>query len=213
MEKLDFKKLYKDLYRPGREPCVIQVPEIRFLQVDGRGDPNEPGGAYQSALELLYTLTYTIKMSPKSGSAPDGYVEYVVPPLEGLWWTEQGSFGSGGGDKSAFCWTAMIRQPDFVTPEVFAWAAQAAEKKKPHLDIKKARLASFTEGLCVQCMHIGHYDTESATIEKIERYARENGLTFDLSEKRRHHELYLNDPRKVAAHQIKTILRYPVRKI
>jgi hypothetical protein len=155
MGKLEYVKEFPELYAPGTAPSLIDVPEMLFLTVDGCGDPNDPEGEYTKALELLYALTYTIKMSPKGGNAPEGYFEYSVPPLEGLWW-----FGDGAGDvltadKRQYRWTSMIRQPEFVTPGVFEWAAGEVRRKKK-LDTSRALLTRFREGLCVQCMHIGH---------------------------------------------------------
>lgn len=210
MDKLDYKKEYKDLYLPKSTPAEIVVPPMTFIMVDGRGDPNEPGGEYQTAVELLYALSYTIKMSRKSGNAPAGYFDYVVPPLEGLWWLDDGK-EIDFSQKSHFCWTSMIRQPDFVTPAVFAWACREAQRKK-QLDTARARLALFAEGLCVQCMHIGPFDDEPATIAKMERYIAANGFVNDIGEERRHHEIYLSDPRKAAASKMKTVLRIPVRR-
>lgn len=211
MEKIDYKKTDKALYRPKAEPEIIEVPEMQFIQIDGCGNPNLPDGEYQKAVEILYSLAYTIKMMPKNGIVPRNYVEYVVPPLEGLWWLqdkEEFDFGQ----KSKFCWTSMIRQPDFVTEEIFASALEMANAKKPHLNFSKARLSTFTEGLCVQCMHLGSFDDEPETLKRMEYFIQENDLISDLSEKRRHHEIYLNDPRKVDVSKMKTILRYPVRR-
>lgn len=213
MEKMDYKKEYKDLYLPGTEPVLIQVPKIAFIMVDGKGDPNLPDGEYTAAVELLYALTYTIKMSKMSGSAPAGYFEYVVPPLEGLWWYEDGGGFTFEKSKSQFCWTSMIRQPEFVTPDIFTAACAAAAKKKPGLDVSLARFSELEEGLCVQCMHIGPYDTEPATVEKMDRYILKNGYAVDLSDTRPHHEIYLGDPRKGDPEKLKTVIRHPVRKI
>jgi hypothetical protein len=212
VEKLDYKKEYKDLYLPGTKPVLIQVPKIAFIMVDGRGDPNLPDGEYSRAMEVLYALTYTIKMSKMGGRAPKGYFEYVVPPLEGLWWYEDGGGFDLKKSKSQFCWTSMIRQPEFVTPELFAAACEAAAKKKPGLDLSKARFSEFEEGLCVQCMHIGHYDAEPETVEKMDSFVNENGYVCDLSDTRRHHEIYLGDPRKGDPEKMKTVIRHPVRK-
>ncbi|WRS28701.1 GyrI-like domain-containing protein [Oscillospiraceae bacterium MB08-C2-2] len=212
MEKLDYKKKFKELYQPKTEPGVIDVPEMKFVQFDGRGNPNEENGEYQGAIETLYALSYAIKMLPKNGPAPLDYFEYVVPPLEGFWWladSEEFDYSS----KSKFCWTSMIRQPEFVTDAVFAAACEITAKKKPHLILAKARLVSFTEGLCVQCMHHGSFDDEPATLEKMKVFMAENGLQNDLSDTRRHHEIYLSDPRKVDTAKMKTILRYPVKRM
>ncbi len=211
MDKMDYKKAYKELYQPKTVPGVVDVPEMTFIQVDGQGDPNEPGGEYLRAVEILYALSYTIKMAPKNGLAPEGYFEYVVPPLEGQWWQE-GIHGVDYTRKDKFCWTAMIRQPEFVDPQVYAAAVETVNRKKPQINVAKARLVTFTEGLCVQCMHIGSYDEEPATVEKMNNYIAEQGLLCDLSDIRKHHEIYLSDPRKSDTTKLKTIVRHPVRK-
>lgn len=211
MGKLEYVKAFPELYAPGTAPSLIDVPEMLFLQVDGCGDPNDPEGEYFKALELLYALAYTIKMSPKGGNALEGYFEYSVPPLEGLWW-----FGDGAGDvltadKRQYRWTSMIRQPDFVTPGVIEWAAGEVKRKKK-LDTSRARLARFREGLCVQCMHIGPYALEPATVERMHAYMEASGLICDLSDVRKHHEIYLGDPRRTAPEKLRTVLRHPVRR-
>jgi hypothetical protein len=210
MGKMDYKKADKALYQPKTEPDVIDVPAMTFIQLDGCGDPNEPEGEYQKAVQALYSLSYTIKMSPKNGPAPQGYFEYVVPPLEGLWWQE-GIRGVDLSRKDMFCWTAMIRQPDFVNEEVFAAAVAALNRKKPEINVSRAGLVTFTEGLCVQCMHIGSYDDEPATIAQTNTFITEHNLLCDFSEDRRHHEIYLSDPRRTAASKLKTVLRHPVK--
>lgn len=212
MEKLDYKKKFKELYQPKSVPSVIDVPQMKFIMVDGRGNPNDENSAYQSAIQTLYALSYAIKMIPKSGNTPTNYFEYVVPPLEGLWWlADSGEFDYSS--KSKFCWTSMIRQPEFVTEEVFGAVCEMTVKKKPQLDFSKARLEAFTEGLCVQCMHQGSFDEEPATLEKMKAFMAEHGLQSDLSDTRPHHEIYLSDPRKVDIAKMKTVLRYPVRRI
>ena len=146
---------------------------------------------------------------------PEGYFDYVVPPLEGFWNVDDGSFFGGGAtipDKSKLVWTSLIRQPDFVTDEVFEYAKALLAKKKPGLDVKKARIERITEGLCVQVMHIGSYDDEPATIITMDKFAEEQGYLLDMNESRRHHEIYLNDPRKVALEKLKTIIRHPIKK-
>ena len=204
---IDFKKIEKDLYQPKTTPSIIDVPEMIFIAVDGKGDPNT-SEEYKAALEILYGLSYSIKMGNKA------ILEYVVPPLEGLW-------NIGGGfnkdepmitDKSKLEWTSLIRQPDFVTTEVFEAAKTALAKKKPELDLSKARLIKLTEGLCVHVMHIGSYDDEPATIEAMEQYAVDSGYAIDISDTRRHHEIYLSDPCKVAPEKLKTVIRHPVKR-
>ncbi|MCL2337011.1 MAG: GyrI-like domain-containing protein [Firmicutes bacterium] len=199
---VDFKKSEKELYQPKTKPAVIDVPEMTFIAIDGKGDPNN-SGAYAAAIETLYGFSYAIKMGNKS------VLEYVVPPLEGFW-TVKG--GAAIADKSKFLWTVLIRQPDFATEEVFAAAAFALAQKKPNLDLAPARLTKIKEGLCVQAMHIGPYDDEPATVAMLEQYAGANGYAIDLSATRRHHEIYLSDPRKTAPEKLKTVIRLPIRK-
>jgi hypothetical protein len=209
MYKLDYKKVFKQLYNPAENPAIITVPNMRFIMVDGNGDPNDEGGAYQKVVELLFGLSYTIKMGK---NRPPDYFEYVVPPLEGLWWYSDGAYYDVS-KKADFCWTMMIRQPEFVTTELFESAKLAMKKKKPELNVEIARLNDFEEGLCVQSMHIGPYDDEPKTVEKMDAFARENGLIIDFSDTRRHHEIYLSDPRKVEPSMIKTVLRHPFKKL
>ncbi len=212
MAAFDFKKEQKDLYQPGPQPCVIHVPEMLFLMVDGQGDPNT-AKAYEQALEVLYGLSYAIKMSKMSAAPPQGYFEYVVPPLEGQWWTPQGGYdGKKPGEKDRLQWTSMIRQPDFVTPDVLEAAKAALHKKKPGLDTDLARLARWTEGLSAQILHVGPYDDEPETIARMDEYMAQQGFCLDFSGERKHHEIYLGDPRKTAPEKLKTILRHPVRK-
>lgn len=212
--KLDYKKEFKDLYMPKRKPTLIDVPTMNFIMVDGRGNPNDKDGEYQSAVELLYGLSYTIKMSKMGNYQPKGYFEYVVPPLEGLWWMKDCKIDLTNKDK--LYWTSMIRQPEFVTKEVFQWACSEIIKKKPHLDISKVQFKTFTEGLCVQIMHIGPYDDEPKTVAQIENYIESNNLRNAISTVqsdgtiRRHHEIYLSDPRKTSPEKLKTVLRHPV---
>lgn len=209
METLDYKKAYPDLYQPKTAPAVVDVPAMTFIMVDGIGDPNDGGGAYAKALELLYALSFTIKMSHKGTAPIEGYFPYVVPPLEGLWSQKDGA-AVDYAHKNDFCWTSMIRQPEFVTPEVFQWACAGVAAKKG-LDTAPARLETYTEGLCVQCMHLGPYDDEPATLERLDGFAAQQGLVLDLGD-RRHHELYLSDPRRCKPERMRTVLRHPVRK-
>lgn len=209
MDKFDYKKEYKDLYQPSAKPSVTDVPEMIFIAVDGKGDPNTCE-EYKTAMELLYGLSFTIKMSKLNGTQPEGYFEYVVPPLEGLW-RQENTYGIDYSRKADFIWTSMIRQPEFVTTEVFEAAKAALAKKKPHLDVSKARLMRLTEGLCIQIMHKGPYDSEPASIEKLTRFAAENGYEQDFSESRLHHEIYLSDPRKCAPERLRTVIRHPIR--
>ncbi|OPJ61210.1 GyrI-like domain-containing protein [Clostridium oryzae] len=209
-DKFDFKKEFKELYMPKTKPMIIDVPEIIFIMIDGKGNPNTCK-EYKNAMEVLYGLSYSIKMSKMSGTQPDGYFEYVVPPLEGLWWTNGERFdGIHIKNKDEFCWTSMIRQPNFVTVEVFETAKKVLTKKKPNLDLSLARLEVFNEGKCAQIMHIGSFDDEPSTIKVLEEFIVEAGYQNDISEKRKHHEIYLSDPRKVSSEKLKTVIRHPI---
>lgn len=211
MDKIDYKKTEKHLYLP-KTPAILEVPEMVFFAVDGRGDPNT-SPAYAAAIEILYGLSFTVKMSKMGGDAPEGYFEYVVPPLEGLWWMEDPAFdGKAPADKSAFLWTAMIRQPDFVTEDVFLWARAKLAEKKPGLNLTGARFLRWREGLCAHVLHVGPYDAEPATIDKLSSFIAEQGFVPDFSPERRHHEIYLGDPRRTAPERLKTVIRHPVRK-
>jgi len=211
-DKFDYKKEYKDLYMPKTKPSIIEVPEMIFIMVDGKGNPNTCE-EYKNAMEVLYGLSYSIKMSKMNGTQPKGYFEYVVPPLEGLWWVEDDNFdGINITDKDKFCWTSMIRQPEFVTIEVFETVKQALLKKKPELDFSTTRLSIYKEGLCAQIMHIGPYDDEPATIKVMEEFIVNEGYINDISIARLHHEIYLGDPRKTKPEKLKTVIRHPIRK-
>ena len=205
----DFKKEYKELYAPKKGPGIIEVPPVTYVAVRGSGDPNEEGGAYQQAIAVLYAISYTIKMSKKGSRQIEGYTDFVVPPLEGFWWQDAAE-GIDYAHKEAFNWIAVIRLPDFVTREVFGWAVEEAAAKKK-IDCSIAEYLRVREGLCVECLHVGSYDDEPATVEAMDAFAREQGYEIDLSEERRHHEVYLSDARKVAADKLKTIVRHPIK--
>jgi hypothetical protein len=206
----DFIREQKELYRPKTEPSIIEVPEMAFFAVDGKGDPNAETGAYAEAIKLLYTLSYTVKMNGKKRPLP-GYFDYRVPPLEGLWQMAGGKPGVDYNDKAGFVWTGMICQPAFVDQAAFIWACGEAQKKKG-LDTSSARLWLFREGLCVQMLHIGPYDAEPASVEKMDAYLARHGYRSDLGA-RRHHEIYLSDPGRTAPEKLKTIIRHPVAKL
>ena len=203
MLKMDYKKDYKDIYLPKAVPAVIDVPPMSFIMVDGNGDPK--GEEYQAAVSILYSLSYTIKMKGKDIA---GYFDYTVFPLEGLWWYESGGFDLGRRD--VWRWISMIRQPDFVTADVFCWAVELAGKKKPELDFSKARFELFSEGLCVQMMHIGPFADEPVTVAQMNDFIEQNGLINMTGTEHKHHEIYLSDPNKVKPEKMKTIIRLPV---
>ena len=206
----DFKKEYKEFYMSKSVPEIVTVPKANYIAVRGMGDPNQEGGAYQSAVSILYAVAYTLKMSYKTDYRIEGFFEYVVPPLEGFWWQE-GVDGIDYGDKSTFHWISVIRLPEFVTKKDFDWAVEEAARKKK-LDCFLAEFLTIEEGLCVQIMHIGPFDNEPSTVALMDQYIAENGYANDMNEARRHHEIYLSDARKAAPEKWKTIIRHPIRK-
>ena len=206
----DYKKEYKEFYLPKNEPSIVTVPKMNFIAVRGSGDPNEEEGEYKQAIGLLYGIAFTIKMSKKGSHRIEGYFDYVVPPLEGFWWQDD-SDRIDYSRKNDFKWISVIRLPDFVTKEDFDWAVEEATKKKKQ-DFSKVEFFTYDEGICVQCMHIGSYDDEPATIGLMDNYAKEQGYQTDISDRRYHHEIYLSDARKTEKEKLKTVIRHPVRK-
>lgn len=204
----DFKKEYKEFYLPPVTPTLVDVPPANYIAVSGTGNPNDEGSEYKDSIGLLYGIAFTIKMSNKGGRQIEGYFDYVVPPLEGLWWSENGEVNYA--HKEAFHFISMIRLPEFVTRADFDWAvAEATRKKKT--DFSKVEFFHYEEGRCVQCMHIGPFDSEPITIGKMKAFAEQQGLSIEMDDVRRHHEIYLSDPRKTAADKLKTVIRYPVK--
>ena len=209
----DFKKEYKAYYLPPRKPELIEIPQMHFLAVRGKGDPNAAEGAYQQALAKLYAVAYTLRMSQRAGKMIAGFYEYVVPPLEGLW--QQSGTEDGGLDysrKQDLEWISMIRLPDFITEADVLWAVTAAERKKK-LSCADVEFFTYDEGLCAQVMHHGSYDSEPETVAEMHGFMQKNGLVPDFSAVRQHHEIYLNDARRTAPEKLKTVIRIPVRHI
>ena len=205
----DYKKAYPALYLPKAEPSLVTIPPMNFLAVRGKGDPNDPEGAYQTAVGALYAVAFTIKMSKLGGRGIEGYFDYVVPPLEGFW-RQDGVMGVDFTRKRDFQWISCIRLPEFVTPEDFRWAADEAVRRKGQAAAGVEWL-TVDESLCVQMMHIGSYDDEPASVAKMEAFIAANGLESDFGDARHHHEIYLSDPRRVPPERRKTVLRHPVR--
>ena len=204
----DYKKEYRDLYVPPKKPTIVTVPPLNFVAVRGSGDPNEEDGAYQQALQTLYGIAYTIKTSKKGAHQIEGYFDYVVPPLEGFWW-QDGVKGVDYASKQDFCWISAIRLPDFVTQEDFKWAVGEATRKKK-ADFSVAEMLTIDEGLCVQCLHVGPYDNEPATVERMHAFAADQGYALDITDERHHHEIYLGDPRRTAPERLRTVVRHPI---
>ncbi len=206
----DYKKEYKEYYMPPKKPGIVEVPQMNYIAVRGKGDPNEENGAYKASIGLLYGIAFTIKMSDKGNHKIDGYFAYVVPPLEGFWW-QDGVDGIDYAHKEDFNFISAIRLPDFVTKADFDWAvAEATRKKKT--DFSKVEFFPYDEGECVQCMHIGAYDNEPATIAAMHEYAEQNGYELNITDARYHHEIYLSDPRKCDDSKLKTVVRLPIKR-
>lgn len=207
----DYKKEYKEFYMPPKKPTIVEVPKMNYIAVRGQGNPNEEEGEYKKAIGLLYGIAFTIKMSYKGTHKMEGYFQYVVPPLEGFWWQENVK-GVDYSHKETFQWIAVIRLPDFVTREEFDWAVKEATNKKKE-DFSKVEYFTYEEGMCVQCMHIGSYDEEPVTVEKMHAYMEEQGYELDITEQRMHHEIYLSDPRRTAEEKLKTVIRHPIKQM
>lgn len=206
----DFKKEYKEFYMPKNKPEIVMVPKANYIAVRGKGNPNEEGGTYREAIGVLYAVAYTLKMSYKTDYKIEGFFQYVVPPLEGFWWMDD-TEDLDYMNKSAFNWISVIRLPDFVTEEDFAWAVKTASEKKK-MDCSLAEFLTIEEGLCVQILHLGAYDDEPAIIAVMDEFLQENGYENDINKDRRHHEIYLSDARRVAPEKWKTVIRHPIRK-
>jgi hypothetical protein len=204
MDKIDYKKEFKNLYNPPvKEVVVIDVPNSNFLKKDAVGDP-ATSQDYKDAVEALFAVSYALKFMVKKGKSP---VDYNVLPLEGLWWADSmNSFITG--NRAVWKWTSMIMQPKFVTEVLFKDAVEQVKKKKNPPALPKMRFERFPEGLSVQTMHIGPYSAEKSTVEKIHRFIKENG--YETNGK--HHGIYLSDPRKSAPEKMKTVLRQPIKK-
>lgn len=199
--KLDLKRELRHLYAPGREPSLVEVPELSFLMIDGQDDPNT-SPEYQQAIEALYSVAYTAKFTLKR--APDG-LDFAVMPLESLWWAP-GAESFAMASKSEWRWTAMIVQPDAVTPELFEQAREAASAKRALPALELMRLERYAEGAAAQVMYVGPYSEEGPTIERLHAFIAEQGC----APAGKHHEIYLGDPRRSAPEKLKTVIRQPV---
>lgn len=208
----DYKKEYKEFYMPKKKPSIIEIPKMNYIAVRGVGDPNEENGDYKKTIGLLYAVAYTIKMSDKGSHKIEGFFEYVVPPLEGFWWQDGRKDTIDYHHKDAMHFISIIRLPDFVTKEDFDWAIEEATKKKKQ-DFSRVEFLTYEEGICVQCMHLGSYDEEPATVNLMHEYIKKNGYKLDITDTRYHHEIYLSNPRKCDVSKLKTVIRHPIKKI
>ncbi len=208
MSKIDFKRKLQELYLPPQnEPSIVNVPTMHFVMIDGEGDPNSSED-FQAKVEILYAISYTIKMLPKKGVIPEGYFDYVIPPLEGLWDTVDGeTFHESNKDNLK--WTLMIMQPEFVTEALFAQVKEKIKQKKGNGLVDQARFEAMEEGLSAQILHVGPYEHEQETLDVLKKFIAESGYE---PVKPGHHEIYLNDPRKCKPENLKTTLRIPIRK-
>ncbi|NND76854.1 MAG: hypothetical protein HKN39_01565 [Flavobacteriales bacterium] len=207
--KHEWRKHEKQLYLPKQKPELVTIPEFGYFTIEGKGDPNEKH--FAEYVKVLYALSYGVKMSPKKGLIPEGYFEYTVYPLEGVWdiSEEAKSRGIEKFDKKDLVFKLMIRQPAFVNEKHAALIIDQLQKAKPHELLEKVRFERIGEGDCVQMLHVGNYDSEPESFEKMEIFARENGLER-IS--RKHREIYLSDARKVIPEKLKTVLRFKVSK-
>lgn len=204
--KYEWRKKEKEYYLPKSKPEVVDIKEFKFIQLSGEGNPNSEG--FSEAIGVLYSLAYAIKMMPRNGIDIDGYYDYVVYPLEGLWDLKEEARGKEVFDKDNLVYTLMIRQPDFVTEEVFNKAMEIVKKKKPHRLLDNVNFESREEGKCVQMMHIGSFDDEAMTFEVMKKFCNDNNLEIKTLV---HREIYISDFRKTATDKLKTVLRYRVR--
>ncbi|MFW9865753.1 MAG: GyrI-like domain-containing protein [Candidatus Thorarchaeota archaeon] len=202
--KVDFKKTLKDLYQPSAQKVVdVDIPEMQFLMIDGMGSPGD-SQEYQEALEVLYPLAFRTKFLSKAKGK-----DYVVPPLEGLWWADNmEDFKEGNRDR--WQWTMMIMQPDWITQKMINEAKAIVKEKKPELSelLPKVRLEKYIEGKAAQIMHIGPYSEEGPTVQRVHDFIMSVGGKFD-GRTNKHHEIYLSDPRKANPVTMKTVIRQP----
>ncbi len=204
MEKIDYKKEYKSLYKPSAKKCdIVDVPEFQFLMIDGKGDPNT-AQEYKKAVEALFSVSYTLKFMIKKGERG---IDYAVMPMQGLWWADDYTAFTEGR-KDEWFWTMMIMHPEFITNKDINSATEAVKKKKDLSSIDKLYFKKFKEGKAAQIMHIGPFSEEGPTIEKLHNFIEECGY----QRTGKHHEIYLSDIRRADTAKWKTIIRQPVKK-
>jgi hypothetical protein len=206
--KYEWKKNDKVLYVPKNQPEVITIPPMKFFMLNGKGNPNNE--SFSEAVGVLYSLSYGIKMMPKKGTTPEGYFEYTVFPLEGVWDLAEEARGLEVLDKDSLVYTIMIRQPDFVTDELAQSVIESTRLKKPHPLLENVQFGSIEDGLSVQMLHIGPYDTETESFNKMEAFCKDNDLR---RVSKIHREIYITDFRKTAPEKLKTVLRFKAEKI
>lgn len=204
--KLDLKKTLKALYSPSADEFVlVDVPPFNYLMIDGAGDPNTATG-YRLALEALFAVSYAVKFALKKSQG----IDYVVMPLEGLWWASDERVFTTERNKDEWSWTMMVMQPEFVSAEMVTAAIADVRAKKNPARLNDVRFETYDEGTSLQKLHIGSYDDETPTLIHLHReFIPQNGFT----ETGKHHEIYLNDPQRIAPAKLRTVLRQPVRRV
>jgi hypothetical protein len=207
--KHEWRKHEKQYYLPKNQPEYIHIPKFKFFTISGKGNPNDD--FFADYIGVLYSLAYALRMSPKKGSTPEGYFDYTVYPLEGVWdiSEEAKNRGSDSYTKDDFVFTLMIRQPDFLTEAFAGKLIDETKRKKPHALLDQIKFEQIEDGACIQMMHLGSYDSEPESFLLMEAYAKAQKLNRHT---KKHREIYLNDARKTAPEKLKTILRFQVEK-
>ncbi|WFD10673.1 GyrI-like domain-containing protein [Tepidibacter hydrothermalis] len=203
--KYEWRKQAKELYLPKNKPEIVTVPSFKFFMIDGKGNPNSED--FSEAIGVLYSLSYALKMLPKKGIIPDGYFDYTVFPLEGIWDLAEEARTLDTLDKSKLIYTIMIRQPDFVTDDLAQEVIEIVKKKKPHPLLDKVKFNTSDDGLCIQMLHLGSYDDEPQTFSIMENYCEQNNLKRSS---KIHREIYISDARKTQPDKLKTVLRFKI---
>ncbi|MDR3583815.1 MAG: GyrI-like domain-containing protein [Desulfosporosinus sp.] len=203
--KFEWKKQERELYLPKNKPEIVSVPKLKFFMLDGKGNPNDQ--EFSDAIGALYSLAYAVKMLPKKGVIPEGYFDYTVYPLEGVWNLAKEAQAREILDKNSLIYTIMIREPDFVTNELAAKIIKSLKIKKPHALLDNVKFDSLEEGLCLQMLHIGSYDEEPKTFSIMEDYCTQNNVKRTT---KTHREIYISDARKTQPDKLKTVLRFQV---
>jgi len=203
--KYEWRKQEKNLYIPKQKPELITVPEQKFFMIKGKGNPN--GEEFAEKIGVLYSLAYAIRMMPKQGFTPEGYFEYTVYPLEGVWDLTDEGRKSEILNKDELVYRIMIRQPDFTTDDVLERAFELVRKKKPHPYLDDVLFHTMEDGLSLQMLHVGSYDNEPQSFQVMHEYAENHQLERTSFV---HREIYLSDFRKVASEKLKTVLRFKV---
>lgn len=206
MKKFEWRKELKELYLPKKDPVKIEVPKMKFFTVEGSGDPNT-SKQFKENIEILYSLSYAIRMMSKNGITPEGYFEYTVFPLEGHWDLDEKGRKLDYLDKDHFVYKLMIRQPDFVTEDLYQYVLKRAKEKNSNLNLETVKFEEISEGLCVQAMHLGSFDTEPETFKLMEQFCSKNNLKrIEMT----HKEIYITDARRTPPERSKTVLRFKV---